>query len=1024
MELIKQVTLYNTTGGSDKVYEVDLCRVESGYVVNFRYGKRGANLKEGTKTTTPVEEAKAIKAFDKLVDSKKKKGYEENSEAKVEEIKTDTKPEYESWILKNLTSGDRPNQEYKLSRIVWRAGREKLVEGLSYIIKLTKHKDVFVRYSCVYALAKINNVKAVPALEQLYYYDKEDMVRRVAQVALLHIAEDKKPYLPSLIDYTPEEFAFLKSNDVDQLSKALDDYYDNYSINNKKWIYDLFLFSFHLPYIKEVLYNKIAVYPFAPGSFRYMRYIFKASEFVSDHKLYAILGREMELSKEGYNNKGYVYVDGAYYSDRDVKEAVGREYNTKFAFSSRTKDYMKRRVAREILGYAKQGSSEYTKYATEYLLQFRQIDVQPIKKVRGGRYDYDKDEYIRYDVYKSPFPKEGLLNQILYANELRYQYSGYYDAWIYKNGIKPEDAAPAGREELNQELWNNDPQSIIKLLCEAHIEQVAEFASKVFNDHPKWKDLVDESALLAMLKSDNPSSVNIGLSVLATRVDQELDLDLIIGLMNSASEKARDMGVFLANQRKDDIVSNFGLLTRLLISKYNKTHFWALAHSSEFTTAQQEDLVSDAGGFIVNELNAEDTETVIRISEMLLKYCKLVLGGQSDKLREYLISTNTYTNMILLKHILLASTPFEESANKYLLAFLDSDNEANRMLGISLLDQYNIDKLQEKSSLVASLCISKYADARDAISPIIKKITLIDDQYGANLTASLISYLWKKEKYEGVHESIQKLLSDELSYYLKFIKHDYVFKLVESRYNVAQDLGSKLFNDHNIIETMDMIDIAKLASSEVYTMRKTCWNYFESNVDKVKYYKDEALKILDAKWEDSRKFAFDFFNKYYTENEWNSDIIINICDSVRDDVQTFGRNLAVRFFKDVDGMDYLLKLSQHPSKNLQLFVSNYIETYAAGNEEVILNLLPYFNTVLSHINKARVVKDRVFSFLKNQAMHNEKIAEAVTHILNRISLTMAIGDKAKCIEILSGIQDSYPNMPVLLKEKKIETKQF
>ncbi|MDF1661124.1 MAG: hypothetical protein P1V97_05105, partial [Planctomycetota bacterium] len=67
MKIIKRVCLGFTDGKSDKVYEVDLYDVGGNYVVNFRYGKRGGNLKEGTKTASPVSSAKAEIVFQKLV---------------------------------------------------------------------------------------------------------------------------------------------------------------------------------------------------------------------------------------------------------------------------------------------------------------------------------------------------------------------------------------------------------------------------------------------------------------------------------------------------------------------------------------------------------------------------------------------------------------------------------------------------------------------------------------------------------------------------------------------------------------------------------------------------------------------------------------------------------------------------------------------------------------------------------------------------------------------------------------------
>jgi predicted DNA-binding WGR domain protein len=76
MKLIQQTCLYFQQGSSDKVYEVDMCEVGANqYVVNFRFGRRGTTLKEGTKTTAPVARAEADKIFNALVAEKTKKGY-------------------------------------------------------------------------------------------------------------------------------------------------------------------------------------------------------------------------------------------------------------------------------------------------------------------------------------------------------------------------------------------------------------------------------------------------------------------------------------------------------------------------------------------------------------------------------------------------------------------------------------------------------------------------------------------------------------------------------------------------------------------------------------------------------------------------------------------------------------------------------------------------------------------------------------------------------------------------------------
>ena len=77
MKLVRQTKLHFQQGNSDKVYEVDLCEAGEGeFLVNFRYGRRGAALREGTKTAFPMSRAKAEGIFDALVTEKTAKGYQ------------------------------------------------------------------------------------------------------------------------------------------------------------------------------------------------------------------------------------------------------------------------------------------------------------------------------------------------------------------------------------------------------------------------------------------------------------------------------------------------------------------------------------------------------------------------------------------------------------------------------------------------------------------------------------------------------------------------------------------------------------------------------------------------------------------------------------------------------------------------------------------------------------------------------------------------------------------------------------
>lgn len=71
----ESTTLYFREGSSDKVYQCSIEPRDELFVVNFAYGRRGATMQTGTKTSSPVDYETAKGIYDKLVREKTAKGY-------------------------------------------------------------------------------------------------------------------------------------------------------------------------------------------------------------------------------------------------------------------------------------------------------------------------------------------------------------------------------------------------------------------------------------------------------------------------------------------------------------------------------------------------------------------------------------------------------------------------------------------------------------------------------------------------------------------------------------------------------------------------------------------------------------------------------------------------------------------------------------------------------------------------------------------------------------------------------------
>ena len=79
--MMKSASLYFREGSSDKVYHATVEEKGGGHVVNFEYGRRGGHMTTGSKTSSPVSLAEAVKVWEKLVNSKLAKGYRHITDA-------------------------------------------------------------------------------------------------------------------------------------------------------------------------------------------------------------------------------------------------------------------------------------------------------------------------------------------------------------------------------------------------------------------------------------------------------------------------------------------------------------------------------------------------------------------------------------------------------------------------------------------------------------------------------------------------------------------------------------------------------------------------------------------------------------------------------------------------------------------------------------------------------------------------------------------------------------------------------
>ncbi|MEM7712247.1 MAG: WGR domain-containing protein [Cyanobacteria bacterium P01_A01_bin.68] len=1038
MKLIKRTTLHYQKDASDKVYEVDLCEVESDkYLVNFRYGRRGANLKEGTKTTQPVALREAQQVFDKLVREKTKKGYIDISAASsvtpaVQSVATD---DGRKQAILNRLADDKPST-WKLERAIWRAGELKMKEATPFLINLLGTGEDLRDYCIAWALGwcnqNSNDKDVIAVLTKLYQSDEtSDFVSSIAFEATLKVCdEEKKAELQAeTIEYLPSFFQeLLKKDSSDDFTTELKAYLADCDYQDFEILETIYEIDSEI--IRPGLIDVISKAPLKPNYFQRLRHIFKVAEYRRDEEVFGILAYRFEKESGNFNSGRYVRLENGDFLNpykRNYNQQTRRYENrinevveelkkptSRIAYSEKTRQYLLNRVWRTLKKLGEESNPDYVKMAVGILLQY--CDADGI-----GNY------------YRNPFAYYLNFNHILYENSPRYR---LYDRkkWIPKRGYKPGDAEPTVREEAFPQLWEQQPEALLKLLVESECNPVHNFAVKALRTCHKFLASINIDTIIQLVNKPYEVTAQFGFELALLNYDSKNpNKNLVLALANCLSKQARKQAYKWIKQNQGKFLQDSSFIAGLVTSSQSETRQFAKSFLGKAVINESTAQVI-VGKIIVELLSlsllnkeglGEVSQLIKEVSETLLitfpsQLCTLNLTVINDLLNHEIVEIQELGARILLNH----QIPTKDLPAHIIESLLASENESLRVLGIRLFGQLPDDKLiQEEKELIIAIAINPNSEIRNAIKPVINRLTAANPNFCIEIASDFIQILLTKEKHEGIHSFLVTLLKD-LPPWMTNISKETTIMLLKAKSSPAQELGGLLLtaNYQTWIEEFTASEIVKLGNHEVAAIRKASHQMLSQISNRLRADSQEmvaAVRMLEAKWQDSREFAFKLFTTEFGANEFTPEVLVTICDSVREEARRLGRDLLTRNFQSLDGEEYLLKFSEHPSADMQLFATNYLENYAKDDTEKLQKLAPFFISILSRVNRGSIAKKRTFTFLESEARKSETAAKIVAEIMTRQSVTMAIADKSSAIQIMLKIHKNYPHLTLPIKIKPV-----
>jgi predicted DNA-binding WGR domain protein len=1068
MQLIQRQTLVYQAGSSDKVYEVDLCEVATDrYVVNYRYGKRGGTLKEGSQTPNALALPAAQAAFDKLVASKVAKGYRPADAPAPTPPPKKATPTFtadlagrDQHIIDRLTAAvanlDQPTspKQWPLDRIIWRAGELQLAAATPLLMQLWGNNQLR-NYSIAWALGNCGEAQAVTLLTNAYRDQRNsEHLRQISLAAIYKLSPVKKAEFSSeLLSQLPPKIksAIEQNLVIEQLLYVVQKYLSKAKPEQFSLI--SLLYQIDLEPCQQFIQAFLRTAPFQPNYFKQIRQVFKIAEYRHDATVLGILTYRLDWESPFYNSKAYfIYLaenrpgrpKSLSLRDWQSDPATGHyrsvvtdqlrneitSVDSRLAYSSATRDYLRRRVWRTLRTLGESNRSEYVEMAAGILLQYRdERDQSPPREAVRQTYDYRAGRYnevsrINWDAYA----KYLTFNHILYTNSPRYELKSGKDTWQCRKGFKPGDAISAGREEAFPQLWTAQPEFLLKLLCESDCQPVHEFATKAISDCPEFCQALPINALLQLLAQPYAVTAQLGYELALARYQpSNPQTDLVLAIANCAYAPARATAHQWISQQIDHFILDEVLICNLVLSPQEDTQ--ALMRQILGATLMSAELAQTLVASIIAGLLALQVDDLYIVCNAvpILRGCFQVqlrsigLPVILDLLRHPLVILQAAGAQILLDQ----QIPVIDLPAGLIDALIESPDEAVRSIGVQLFGQLPDEILLDRLDLILGFVTHPLPEMRQAIVPCVKRLAVYPD-FVTTLIERLVPILLAPEPVENLHSFISKLLN-ELPNWMTVANQATAWMLLGSSATAAQDLGGQLLqvNADRWLTTISTERVAELTHHEVVAVRRAGWQMLAKMLPRLRQNPEDLLTatmVMSSKWEDARQSGFRLFGELLQPTELSPAVVISICDSNREDVRRFGRDLVGKCFQAQDGLEYLLKFSEHPTADMQLFASQYLEDYAIDNVTRLAELTPYFERVLGQVNRSRVTKERIFNFLSKEADKDVAAAQLVVAVLTRQSASIAVGEKARSIETLLKIHQRYPELAVPIKVQEVALK--
>jgi hypothetical protein len=1015
-------------GRSDKIYEVDLVDLErpddARYLVNFRYGRRGRSLRDGTKTSSPVTRPNAEKLFDSVVVSKINDGYRRVDGDALSPTVLDTGAATDgrdAELLKKLALCARsawPDNER--DRLFWRLGVVRLAAAYPQLAaSAEKVGAANASYSLVYALARCGGADAADLLRSCADVNVSPVTRDYAAYALaseLMGARRQPPRLalPRTTDPAATrdiEMALANGNGAGLLQALLAASVAHPGFANQ-FLIALAHHALADGAARKTLLAAVRAMTPRPPFVQVLRRLFKYADLTDDGPLFAATARQFELATPMYRrNRVYndrVWIPGSRQALNLSEEQ--RSATPRLALSDQTLLYFKRRAWRMLRKRAELGQDAFTAMASELLLAF--TDADGVKPATWTSYALIDGRWRSAPQATEALSRVWSVSHLLHdsAETSRFNPNALTHRHI---GVRES----AQREEAFPALWDAQPQLLLRIAASARNHAAARFAAEALRQGPPRPETMDATAIGGLLASPYPEVTTLAASIARRLIDAgKADAALIAALLEAATQEMRDLAIRAIDDRGDWPWANPTLARAALTSPHEpvqgRTRGWLRDRAP---SRDQRARATEAFAAWLAQLPSELDDTLRAGLTGALALLPLLWPERDCPLQPEIIENLTghaSPDVQAASIQLIAVTPTRpgDLPAAFWQAILQADAPEIRIASMALLARLDDAALAQHRDGITLAATGAHAGLRAAARPLVARLAATDEAYAIRLRDMLMAGFFRAEPVEGHAADMVTLFADALPQAAAAIDDGTLWRLLQARASGARLMGAKLLERRDP-QRFSVRQLARLGNHPFAAVRRFALQAFAADEARFRADPQNAVLLVESEWDDVRTTAVNRLTA------WPSDALpaaalAVMADSTVPAVQDGARLLLRRSLAEGDVAEVLGRVLEHPSGSFHLFVTELLTGSSLADAAIFAKFLTQARIILMQINRGRIAKDRKFMALRNEALANKDRAADIAQLLHDFTLSVTLRDKAPALIILRDIARAWPDLPL------------